>query len=82
MKQKDIALFIAVAMISSIFSVLASNFFFTPKQTKTQKAEIVEPISTEFVKPDPRFFSKDSINPTKRIQIGDNANTVPFNGTR
>lgn len=82
MKQKDIALFIAVGMVSALFSVLISNFFFTPKNVKSQKAEIVEPITTDFQRPDGRFFNKDSINPTKRIQIGDNTNTVPFNGTR
>lgn len=82
MKQKDIALFVAVGLFSAVFSVLMSNFFFTPKNEKVQKAEVVEPISTQFVRPNPKFFNKDSINPTKRIQIGDNTNTVPFNGTR
>jgi hypothetical protein len=82
MKQKDIALFIAVALVSAVFSVIMSNLLFTPKNVKSQKAEVVERITTDFVKPDSKFFNHDSINPTKRIQIGDNSNTVPFNAPR
>ena len=82
MKQKDIALFVIVGIISAVVSVLASNLLITPEQNKKQEAEKVEPISAEFQVPssDSRYFNKDSINPTKLIQIGDNPNSqAPFN---
>ncbi len=83
MKQKDIALFAVVAIISGVLSVVISGVLITPKQDKLQQAETVDPISAEFNTPasDSKYFNKNSINPTKLIQIGDNANNVPFNGT-
>jgi hypothetical protein len=83
MKQKDIALFVVVAIVSGVLSVLLSGILITPKKDKVQKAEIVDPISAEFNTPpqDSKYFNKDSVNPTKLIQIGDNTNQVPFNGS-
>ncbi len=84
MKQKDIALFLVVAVFSAIVSVLASNLLITPSRIKQQQAEVVDPITADFTVPssNSKYFNKDSINPTKLIQIGDNPNnTVPFNGT-
>lgn len=84
MKQKDIALYIVIGVLSAVISVVASNFFFTPSDIKQQSAEVVEPISADFNQPakDDKYFNKDAINPTKLIQIGDDpANNVPFNGT-
>ena len=83
MKQKDIGLFVAVALFSGIFSVIISNLLITPNKIKKQKAEKVAPISAEFSVPtsDSKYFNKDSINPTKLIQIGDGSNASPFNGT-
>ncbi len=79
MKQKDIALFVVVGIVTAVFSVIASNYLITPAQNKKQEAEIVEPISAEFSVPtsDNKYFNKNAINPTKLIQIGDN----PGNGT-
>ncbi len=81
MKQKDIALFVVVGIVSAVFSVVLSNFFIAPDSNKQQQAEVVDPISAEFSVPatDNKYFNKDAINPTKLIQIGDNPNNVPFN---
>ncbi len=83
MKQKDIALFVVVAIVSAVTSVLLSGLLITPKKDKVQKAEVVDPISAEFNTPpaDSKYFNKNSVNPTKLIQIGDNSNNVPFNGS-
>lgn len=81
MKQKDIALFLVVAIISGVVSVVTSNFLISPSKNKQQEAEVVEPISAEFKVPtsDNKYFNKNAINPTKLIQIGDNPNTTaPF----
>jgi hypothetical protein len=82
MKQKDIALFGIVAIVSAVFSVILSGVLITPPKDKNQKAEVVSLITNDFPTPGPndKFFNKNSINPTKQIQIGDNTNTKPFNG--
>lgn len=82
MKQKDIALFIVVGAVSAVVSVLMSNLLITPSNIKKQQAEKVDSISAEFSVPttDNKYFNKDSINPTKLIEIGGDPNTTPFNG--
>jgi ABC-type maltose transport system permease subunit len=78
MKQKDIALIIIVIFISGIISYfLSSTFITTPKSRKTE-VEVVEPISSQFTKPDERYFNANSINPTQQIQIGNQDNQQPF----
>ncbi len=80
MKQKDIATFMVVGIISAIISVALSNLIITPSKIKSQEAEIVEPITSTFPVPTSKdkFFNKDSINPTKLIQIGEDNNETPF----
>lgn len=80
MKQKDIALFVVIGIVSAVVSVLLSNFIFTPSEQKKQQAEVVDKISADFTVPanDSAYFNKDSINPTKLIQIGNNPDEVPF----
>lgn len=80
MKQKDIALIIVVGFISAVFSVLLSNMLISPSKNRQQEVEVVDPITAEFKKPDPRYFNKDSVNLTKRITIGEDGNDKPFNG--
>lgn len=80
MKQKDIALIIVAAFIAAVFSIGLSNFLIAPEKNRQQKAEVVEPITAQFIPPDKKFFNKDSVNPTKLITIGDDGNTTPFNG--
>ena len=82
MKQKDIALFIVIGVVSAIFSAIMSGWLITPSNIKKQSAETAEAITAEFNVPtsDSTYFNKDAINPTKLIQIGDNINQTPFNG--
>ena len=83
MKQKDIALIAVIAIISGIFSIVLSNALIAPKKNRLQKAEVVDVISSDFNTPDTRFFNKDtSLNPTKKITIGDNGNNTPFNDNK
>lgn len=79
MKQKDITLIVVVAFISSIVSITVSKYFIAPPKNRQQKVEIVEAISSEFPELDPTYFNKDSVDPTKLINIGDNSNPQPFN---
>ncbi len=80
MKQKDIAVFILVAFISAIFSVVASNYLFTPDSVKKQKAEVVDLISADFDTPEQndKYFNSKANNPTQLIKIGEDPNTDPF----
>jgi hypothetical protein len=83
MKQKDVMLFAVVGIISAVVSVILSGILITPPKDKNQKAEVVSSFSNDFKTPAPndKFFNKNSINPTKQIQIGENPNDKPFNGT-
>lgn len=78
MKQKDVLLIIVVVIFAGIFSLLISNFFFTPDSNKNLTAEKVEEITSEFQEPDSRVFNENAINPTQLIEIGDSNNTQPF----
>lgn len=79
MKQKDIALIIVVVFFSAVTSILLSNLFFGPT-SKDQKAEVVQPITSDFKQPDERFFNKDAFDPTQTITIEQNSNPDPFRG--
>lgn len=83
MKQKDIALFLVIGIISAVFSIIVSRLLITPAKSKSQKAEVVQPISASFAIPtaDDKYLNKDAVNPTKLIQIGDENNATPFNGS-
>mgnify|MGYP003585616059 CR=1 FL=1 len=73
MKKKDIVIIVAIAFVSAIFSYIISNALFSTGKdsNKLLTAPVVQPISAEFPQPDPRYFNKDALNPTKDITIGD-----------
>ncbi len=72
-----------VAIFAGVFSMLLSNWLIVPKQAFSQKYTIADKIDDNFPEPDKRYFNKDSVDPTKLITIGDNANQTPFNnGTK
>jgi hypothetical protein len=79
MKQKDIATIIVIAFLSGIVSFFVSGKVFVTPKSRTQTAEVVDEISTNFQQPDSRFFNSQSINPTQNSQLGDNTNENPFN---
>lgn len=78
MKQKDVALIIIVVFISGILSYFLSSTFITTPENRKTEVEVVEPISSEFKRPDERYFNANSINPTQQIQIGNQDNQQPF----
>ncbi len=80
MKQKDIAIIIAVMGISAFLSFFAGRLVFAKSADRQQKAEIVDVISTNFTQPSTKYFNNDAVNPTLPIQIGDGPNATPFNG--
>ncbi len=78
MKQKDIAMIIAIAAVSGVLSLVLARMVFATPSSRQQKVETVEAISTEFTPPSNQFFNTQSIDPTQLIQIGDNSNNAPF----
>ena len=78
MKKNDIGLIVVVAIFAGIFSLIASNIIFTPKNTKELTAQRIDQVQSDFIQPDKRFFNENSINPTQLIQIGGDPNKQPF----
>jgi len=80
MKQKDIALIAVIVIISGIFSFIISNYVFVAPKDRQSQVEVVPVISSQFTKPDKRFYSSESFDPTRIIVIGGNSNQDPFAG--
>lgn len=82
MKQKDLALIILITAIAGLASFFISKMVFASASARTQKAEVVDAISTQFTLPSSKYFNANSIDPTQLIQIGGNPNTNPFAPTQ
>ena len=82
MKQKDIALIAIVVFFSAIFSYFISNAIFASPDKRQQQVEVVRAITTEFPKPDERFFNDQAFDSTRIIVIGDDTNTDPFSNKK
>jgi len=79
MKQKDIIVIIVVIFISGVASFFISNLLFSAPDKRNTQVEVVKPISSDFAKPDERYFNSEAIDPTQLIQIGDaSGNPQPF----
>lgn len=78
MKQNDVALIIFIVFISAIFSIFVSKAIFASPKNRQQVVEIVQPITADFPQPNSNYFNSNSFDPTKAINIGQNANSNPF----
>lgn len=78
MKQKDVVLILVISVISAVFSLLLSNSLISTPKNRKEKVEVVESISSEFSQPNAKYFNKESVNPTKLIEIGDTTNQNPI----
>lgn len=86
MKQKDIAVIVAVVFFSAVASLVLSNIVFPSGQEARQKVEQVDVITADFSSPETddkykKYFNDKSIDPTQVIEVTDNNNNNPFNGT-
>lgn len=79
MKQKDIAVIIAIAGFSAVIAFVVANAIFASPKNRQTEVQVVEPISAEFPAPDTRYFNQSSINATQTVEIGGNSNPKPFN---
>jgi hypothetical protein len=80
MKQKDIAVIVAVTLFAAIASFFVANKLFVTPKTRQQTAPVVDVINSSMASPDKRFFNSDSINPT-RNSSATGTNQTPFNGS-
>ena len=78
MQRKDVLVIAVVVIFAGIVSLTISKIFFTSGKQRNLTAEVAQPISSEFQKPDAAVFNDQAINPTKLIQIGDSTNPQPF----
>lgn len=78
MKKNDLLIIVAVAITAGIFSFAIANFFFGGAKKYTLTAPTVEPITAQFTAPSTKYFNQDSLDLTKDITVGDNANNQPF----
>ena len=78
MKQKDIITIIVIVFMSAVVSFFASNALISSPKNRQSKVEVVEPIGSEFNRPDEKYFNSKAVNPTQKIQIGGDPNTKPF----
>jgi hypothetical protein len=79
MKQKNLAVIIAVVFVSGIISYVVSGKIISSPSSRQQNVEVVPTITTNFTPPSTTYFNAQSIDPTQLIQIGPNANQAPFN---
>lgn len=77
-QRKDLLVIAVVAIFAGVFSITVSKIFFTSSKQRNLKAEVVQPITTDFQTPDPAVFNGQAIDPTKLIQIGKSTNPEPF----
>ena len=82
MKQKDLVVVIAAAFLSGVVAIVLSSLLISTPKNRSQKAEVVQPIVSDFPEPDKQYFNDKSLDPTQLIRIGDNANASPFNGNQ
>lgn len=79
MKQKDVALIILVVAVSAVVSFFIANKLFPPPKNRQQQVDVVQPITADFPAPDKSYFNKQAFDPTQAINVGQNANSNPFN---
>lgn len=80
MRQKDILLLAVVAIVSGVFSLVLSNMLFSSPKQRSQQVEVVDKITSDFPKPNQKYFNAESVDPAQPVQIGTSTNANPFTG--
>lgn len=78
MKQKDLTVIIVAGIVSAVVGIVLSKVLIAPPKNRQATVIIVDPISSDFQKTDPKYFNTSSLNPTRTIKIGDGSNPIPF----
>lgn len=78
MKQKDIAIIVAIAGLSTLVAFMMANTLIANPKNRHAEVLVLDTISAEFTKPDSKYFNASSIDPTQTVEIGNNNNPQPF----
>jgi len=81
MKQKDLSIIGGAVIVSIVLSLIISSKVISTPSSRSKQVEVVSAISPSFPQPSTKYFNNQSIDPTTLIQISNNANGNPFNGT-
>lgn len=86
MKRKEIMIIGATAILAAIFSIILSGAVFGSPKKNAIKVPVVSKIDPVFPTPQTdetynTFFNDKAIDPTQLIQIGDQSNATPFQGS-
>ena len=79
MKQKDIAVIVAVAGISTIIAFVIGNIAFGSPKHRQIEVQSIDSISSDFPVADQKYFNSQSIDSTQTVKIGTSTNPKPFN---
>ncbi|HUD07765.1 MAG TPA: hypothetical protein VMQ52_01665 [Candidatus Saccharimonadales bacterium] len=79
MKDKDIVVIISIVIVSSILSYVIASKVITTPANRQQHVPMIAQIVDQISQPSPTYFNAQSVDPTKLIYIGNNANPAPFN---
>jgi hypothetical protein len=77
MKQKDLLIIAVAVIIAGTISYVLSNKMFGGPKNRNVSVQVVEPITTDFNRPNDKYINNNSINPTQIITIGGNQATQP-----
>lgn len=78
MKKSEIALIILIVSIVAFSTYMLVNTFAGKSVSEPVKVEKADPILAEIKQPSGEVFSKQGINPTVKVKIGDQSNQQPF----
>lgn len=78
MKQKDIAVIVAIAGISTIVAFFLANTLIANPKNRHAEVMVLDSITSDFPKPDSKYFNSNSIDPTQTVEISNNNNLQPF----
>ena len=78
MKQKDIAIIVAIAGLSTLVAFILANTLIASPKNRHAEVLLLDTISADFQKPDSKYFNSSSIDPTQTVEIGNNNNLQPF----
>lgn len=83
MKQKDIALLVAVAFFTAIIAFLFTTMVFKIPPNRSTKVPVAGSINATFpdIKNDPNYntiFNTNALDPAVPLQVGSSPNNQPF----
>ena len=77
MKRSDFATIILIGGFAIITGVLIGNWLYGDLSKERATITFLDPISSNFLAPDPEIFNVDAVNPTVPVIIGQDGHPIP-----